>query len=272
MAISICMKNHLLVITLSLFLFASCEKDGSDPDNNNPGTNNNTVNKGLIAYYPFNGDANDSSGNNYHLSVTEAVLASDRFGKSASAYNFNGAKSYMTIPKLIKADSLREFTISLWVKPDVLQTQRMLSFFANPGVAFCNHYSGFVQHNGQYLLWHELVASYYANGCSMADNFDAVANPVGKWSHIILVQRYNIQNASDKRYNYSHYLNGTKLKTVQSGGQSESNPMAVKLSLGGFIGCGVGYMAKFSGSIDDVRIYDRALSDEELLQLYNLTY
>ena len=47
---------------------------------------------------------------------------------------------------------------------------------------------------------------------------------------------------------------------------------AVKLSLGGFIGCDIGYNFKFTGSIDDVRIYDRALSDQDSLQLYNLDY
>jgi hypothetical protein len=178
----------------------------------------------------------------------------------------------MTIPKLLKADSLREFTISQWVKPEVLKDQRMLSFLANPDVGFCSHFSGFIQINEQYLLWNEFVTSYHPNGCSLLGNYDTVTNVVGKWSHIALIQHYNIENASSKRYEYSHYLNGKKLKAGHTMGFSEVNPMAVKLSLGGFVGRSIGNLANFSGNIDDVRIYSRALSEEELLQLYNLNY
>ena len=50
---------------------------------------------GLVAYYPFNGDANDESGNGYNGVVSGAFLTSDRFEQTGKAYNFtfNGTSS-----------------------------------------------------------------------------------------------------------------------------------------------------------------------------------
>ena len=45
---------------------------------------------GLVAYYPFNGNANDESGNGHHGTVMGATLTSDRFGRPNKAYHFNG--------------------------------------------------------------------------------------------------------------------------------------------------------------------------------------
>ena len=52
---------------------------------------------GLVAYYPFNGKANDESGNGNHGTVNGATLAEDRFGNVDSAYNFDGVNDYITI-------------------------------------------------------------------------------------------------------------------------------------------------------------------------------
>ena len=261
------MRNGIFFISV-LSLFISCQKSSNDT-NNNP--DNIQLDEGLIAHYPFNGNANDESGNHYDLSVNGAVLSSNRFGESSKAYSFNGVSSYMTIPKLLKADSLREFTISLWVKTEALKNQHILSFFASPEVQFCNHFLGFVKVNGQFLLYDELVTAYDAWGCSMTNNYDTVDNVVGNWSHIVLVQRYNVENSGTKKYNYPYYLNGKKLKPAPTtGGSSLANPMAIKFSLDGLIGCSPGHLDFFSGSIDDVRIYNRALSEDEIIKLYNL--
>ena len=57
---------------------------------------------GLIAYYPFNGNANDASGNGNNGTVYGATLTADRFGNPNSAYYFNGTNNYITaaIPNL----------------------------------------------------------------------------------------------------------------------------------------------------------------------------
>ena len=58
----------------------------------------NSEANGLVAYYPFNGNANDASGNGNNGTVYGATLTADRFGSVASAYEFNGTNAYIVIP------------------------------------------------------------------------------------------------------------------------------------------------------------------------------
>ena len=51
----------------------------------------------LVAYWPFNGNANDLSGNGHNGTVNGATLTNDRFGSPNSAYNFNGS-AYIDVP------------------------------------------------------------------------------------------------------------------------------------------------------------------------------
>ena len=55
------------------------------------------LNDGLDVYYPFNGDADDESGNGNHGMVHGAVLTIDREGKSNSTYHFDGMDDYIEI-------------------------------------------------------------------------------------------------------------------------------------------------------------------------------
>ena len=51
---------------------------------------------GLVAHYPFSGNADDHSGNENHLTVNGATLSEDRFGMTESAYSFDGADDYLS--------------------------------------------------------------------------------------------------------------------------------------------------------------------------------
>ena len=55
------------------------------------------INDGLVAYYPFNGNANDESGNGHNGTINSATLTSDRFGNPNSAYSFDGVNDYIDI-------------------------------------------------------------------------------------------------------------------------------------------------------------------------------
>ena len=66
----------------------------------------------LVAYYPFNGNADDESGYGNDASVIGATLTADRFGNPESAYSFDGLNDYVKA----SADNLptTERTVSLW--------------------------------------------------------------------------------------------------------------------------------------------------------------
>ena len=70
---------------------------------------------GLVAYYPFGGNANDASGNGNHGTVYSATPTTDRCGNPNSAYNFNG-NSYIKVPYSTSLNShTNGLTISFWV-------------------------------------------------------------------------------------------------------------------------------------------------------------
>ncbi|RYE11949.1 MAG: hypothetical protein EOP51_32415, partial [Sphingobacteriales bacterium] len=74
---------------------------------------------GLVAYYPFNNSAADSSGNNYNGTAFDVLPTTDRHNNTDAAFQFNGSSSYITVDD---ADALRlhdtDFTLNAWVKLD----------------------------------------------------------------------------------------------------------------------------------------------------------
>ncbi len=72
---------------------------------------------GLLAYYPFNGNANDESGNGNNGTVHGATLTTNKAGNTDSAYSFDGVDDYVeTGTQFLSADD--DFTISFWLKSD----------------------------------------------------------------------------------------------------------------------------------------------------------
>jgi len=76
-----------------------------------------------IAYYPFNGNADDMTGNGYDGKVSGATLTADRFGKANSAYSFNGKSDYIALEDLYYgtdagaySDHIDEITVCSWFK------------------------------------------------------------------------------------------------------------------------------------------------------------
>ena len=97
------MKRHLWIsLILSLILLAGPAIAGA-------------ATSGLVAYYPFSGNANDASGNGYNLTVSGATLTTDRNGTANSAYLFNGSSSGMSA-SAGSAFSLTSLTLSAWIK------------------------------------------------------------------------------------------------------------------------------------------------------------
>ena len=70
----------------------------------------------LVGYWPFNGNANDESGNNLHGTVNGPILTSDRFGNENSAYLFDGTDDYIEVQPSAIIDSTinHDFSISVW--------------------------------------------------------------------------------------------------------------------------------------------------------------
>ncbi len=68
----------------------------------------------LIAFYPFNGNANDESGNGNHGTVYGATLTTDRFNQPNRAYYFDGINDYIMVPNSSILQISGEITMSAW--------------------------------------------------------------------------------------------------------------------------------------------------------------
>ena len=97
----------------------------------------------LVAYYPFNGNANDQSSNGYDGTVYGATLTSDRFGNPGSAYSFDGIDDYISVD-YTDAFQLPEITISVWVQAATdLTTSTTASAIVTRGEDFNTDHSSY---------------------------------------------------------------------------------------------------------------------------------
>jgi len=263
------MKTIYCVFVLgSCLFFFSCKKNSIVKDT---GSDNKELKEGLIAYYPFNGNAIDESGNGNNLNVIGATLDENRFGDPQKAYKFNGTSDYMVIPGILGADSLRELSISVWAKVELLGHRSIVSFLGENGI--CSSYLGFDNSTDNFSIWHQMVEVATPFNCTAIVLRKKIDNPLETWNHLVLVQRYDA-TVMPGRYTYISYYNGKKVDSQMTA--FDMNTIATSFSKGGVIGANNNsgnYSLNFDyfdGYIDDVRIYDRALSDNEVSQLYLL--
>jgi hypothetical protein len=101
---------------------------------------------GLVACYPFNGNANDMSGNNYNGSNYGATLTTDRFGRPNNAYSFDGLSNNISLP--FAPFNLQSFSYSVWAYisdyPEVDGAGNVISFGSYAGhssISISNSYS-----------------------------------------------------------------------------------------------------------------------------------
>ena len=213
------------------------------------------LNSGLVAYYPFVGNADDASGNGNNGVVYDATLTTNRFGDANSAYDFNGSSSFIDIPQSSGLNNLTtNFTLSAWIYqrdaiPDGYRIIDKCSVGVPDGWTFDTY--GFGYSTGHRL---RLQAANPNNAYNVAGATDYA---LLQWHHVVAT----VSGTTGKVY-----LDGN-LDGTGDVGNIPVNALDV------FIGHahprnGSGFLEWFDGIIDDVRIYDRSLSDSEVQQLY----
>jgi hypothetical protein len=199
-----------------------------------------TVTEGLIAYYPFNGNANDESNNGNTGTVHGAQLTKDRFGKDNSAYMFNGESDYMSLPIDINPGKLTQLTMVAWVNPNNDSPIRQVISHDDGGF----DRSLGIDERGGGAGWSAFMGSGEVLGY----------HPVttGKWVLVAVV--YNQADSTAKLYVNEAVYEG---KGICGTGHEYT-----------YMGSNPSYGEFFSGAIDDVRIFDRVLTKEEIKVLY----
>jgi hypothetical protein len=197
---------------------------------------------GLVAFYPFNGNANDTSGNGNNGTPNNIIYVADRFGNPNAAASFAGnSSSYVVISTT--NFNLTTFSISVWINPT-----------AGLGIEGPRVFS-----TGGY----ELTCDSPANNLSLSPRFaefvDELISPVfqaGVWTHVVATLASNQADI---------YLDGTLSASV-----TNSQPPTFLNGWLPTIGVNSGDYNNdnYGGLIDDLAIYNRVLSPLEVAEIY----
>lgn len=197
---------------------------------------------GLIAWYPFNGNANDASGNGHNGAIAGATLTTDRFGNSNSAFLFDG-NDYIQVnndPDLTPTTSI---SVSCWTNRSQLN---------NYGVIVSKDIAG--TENGYRFDIYVTKGRFIKKGSSF--NLTNQEYSLNQWYHTVCVFDGN---------SLKYYINGVLDATYPS--TEAIIPVSQPLIFGVSTNFSPDHF--FFGKIDDIRIYSTALTETEVLELFN---
>jgi len=227
---------------------------------------------GLIAYYPLDGNANDSSGNLLNGIVHGAVPVADRFGNPSGAYSFDGIDDYIDLGNSSFFNIPHAITISAWVKPMSLTGWGFIVSKAQACRSAANYNMMLVDNGLVFDYWEGSVSASGIYGDKLYQASPALNT--GQWYHLAVT------------YNFSTFEINTYMNGVHTGGTwlndfppQVASPILTqnRLSLGAaLIYSTVGNCATmsagdpigaFDGVIDEVALYNRILSESEIHEL-----
>jgi hypothetical protein len=213
---------------------------------------------GLVAYYPFCGSAADWTGNGHDGAVNGASLTADRFGQPGFAYSFDGVNDRITVPH----DSQLNVSSSQWT------TVAWVWFTAGEDRYFLEKLDG--ASDG----WAVAIVNGAINGRLESPNSSTYSLNVytegalssSAWHCVAVVWDATATNAVNA---IKIYVDGALQPRTQTSGSyspGQSYDTTANLEIGNHNGYNF-----FAGDLDDIRIYDRALSASEIQEVLNST-
>ena len=213
------------------------------------------LDSGLMLYYPFNGSAAEVKGSGHNGNVNGAQLTTDRFGNRNSAYSFDGNDDYIKIGNRVLTEN--KGTISAWM---LLKDSSQ----RNPILSQCLTTSKI--QSMRFTIWPDslcLVCDY--RGCATSSSLPVIRAKAtivnNTWMHVAV---------SSDGSNYKMYVDGAEYsysKTNKPAGEWFGTICTTNQQA--FIGRWNRAINDeyFNGKLDDIRVYDRALSLAEIQAL-----
>jgi hypothetical protein len=242
------MKNLILISLLSLF----SQSVFSQIPNYVPAN-------GLVGWWPFNGNANDESGNGNNGSpINGANLTSDRFGNLNKAFNFDGNDDYIELNN--QFSDWQDFSFSLWINH--LKGSNYSGLISDANTFSANDLFFNINASDVGLKADKNGSTLFS--CSLPEvgfnNTPLVTNQTfqGTWKHLVLT----VSNNSIKIY-VNGILVGIVFSSASNIGYHAIKPVFGKITDGA-------YSIQFlQGLLDDIGIWNRALTDCEIQDLYH---
>lgn len=207
---------------------------------------------GLVGYWPFNGNANDESGNGNNGTVISGLLSNDRLGNANSSYYLNGQNDYITVPS-VSSILPNRLTLSVWIKIPS-------NYSGNNGIGpiirarFYGYILWFDSLNGSiiHILHHNSSSTTTTNTPSnindnqwhqIVGSFDGTNNKLYLDGQLISTDTTTLSNL--------YYVSDGPVVFGRDGNNTSAST------------------AMYQGWIDDIGIWNRALTQQEITAMYN---
>jgi hypothetical protein len=239
-------KHVLLAVIMSLSMITSVF---TQVPNYVPST-------GLVGWWPFSGNANDLSGNINNGTLMNVILTTDRFGKTNEAYAFAGDSSYIEVPPIASLDNADSLTMSAWILPE--NTTGSRQFIIARGYDYAT---------GSFFMCHEsnqnddkIRASF--NGYPDFNLLSTKSYPIPyqTWQHLVITKSVN---------EVKMYIDGQLVDSKDYSLPLATSSEFVYFGTHKFASQNAGFWPYyFKGKIDDIGIWRRTLSPNEVADLF----
>jgi hypothetical protein len=243
------MKNKLLLLAMGIALSAQtlmAQVPSYVPTN------------GLVGYWPFNGNANDVSGNGNNGVVNGAALAIDRFGIIDKSYSFDGISNYISINNSSSLNIIgTQITLSFWLYSNNNPNDANYKGISKGGYDIGSGYE-FIYRNSfsgdDGVI--QITGGTGIQDCNVGYNMNAA---FGQWIHLAVT----LNNGVASFYVNGVYQVGDNLNQISQFVSNNSNLLFGKRNP---LNSNAGFL---KGKMDDVGIWNRALTQQEITNLFN---
>jgi hypothetical protein len=212
---------------------------------------------GLVGWWPFNGNANDESGNGNNGTVNGATLTTDRFGNANKAFSFDGISSVISIadnPSL-NFETTNTFTFSYWLSPTSLSSSQ-LSVILSKQTGSASSQDGFnssVEYNfsSNYRIQNGSGNSSFSIGTQVN------SININTWKHVVQTWSGNVGQI---------FIDGQLISSTTGVCVVGNNSANLLIAQPNWVASNA---KGFHGELDDIGIWNRVLTECEIQDLYN---
>ncbi len=251
------MKTKVLMIALAVILFSNAQAQVPSyvPTN------------GLVGWWPFNGNANDESGNGNNGTVNGAALTNDRFNNGNSSYNFNGTTNFIEVNDNNTLDFSNMYSISVWVKiPDYSFNQNSVypqrTMIGKPRPSLPNVTTGIAFRVLEGVPFYNNNSKSYVSAWTNTTINSGIGTSdsvtLNLWCHLVFTYDGSVVKL---------YKNGMMMNSINASYTLLNTPES--LFFGKEHSSNNNNARWFKGQLDDIGIWDRALTQQEITNLYN---
>jgi hypothetical protein len=223
---------------------------------------------GLVGWWPFNGNANDESGNGNNGTVNGASLTTDRYGIPNSTYSFDGINDYIQINDASSLDLTNQYTFNAWislvdysVNPSSPNSSGSVDNFRTilgkpKGAGWLTGYNLTTFPNGQSTKIYSAIQNQSC--CPSTWVISQTIPQLGNWHHIAAVY---------DGIALKLYFDGVLDSSIQSTFSLDNSTQPLFIGKE-FVSVSNNWYRWFKGNIDDIGIWNRALTQQEITALY----